>query len=91
MVLGAAQLHSATDEEAESQQFTVFLAEAATEADAARLAAAAVPADRFQALGVAEGRICCITVARSWLDGVAPYEQPGSLERFREPFTRALE
>lgn len=50
-----------------------------------------MPADRFQALGVAEGRICCIAVARSWVGGVAPYEQPGSLDRFREQFTRALE
>lgn len=85
-----AQLDPATEEEAGSQQFTVFLAEAASDADAERLAAAAVPADWFQALGVAAGRTCCVTVARSLVEGVAHYEQPGSLERFREPFTAAL-
>jgi hypothetical protein len=74
-----------------SQQLTVFLAETATEADATRLAGAALPSDWFEALGVAAGRVCCVTVARSWVDGVAPYEGPGALERFREPFTRALE
>ena len=63
-----AQLGPATDEEAESQQFTIFLAETAREA----------------------GRICAVTVARSWVKEVAAFEQPGSLERFREPFTAAL-
>ena len=85
-----AQLDPATEEEVESQQFTVFLAEAATEDDAARLAAAAVPADWFEALGVAAGRICAVTVARSQVKDVAAYEQPGSLERFREPFAATL-
>ena len=83
-------LDSAASEEADNQQLTVFLAEAATEADAARLAEAAVPSDWFEALGVAAGRICAVMVARSWVDGVAAYEQPGALERFREPFAAAL-
>jgi hypothetical protein len=85
-----AHLDPATEDEADSQQFTIFLAEAASEADAERLAAAAVPTDWFQALGLAAGRTCCVTVARSLVEGVAHYEQPGSLERFREPFDAAL-
>ena len=84
-------LDPATSQEAESQQFTIFLAKAATDADAERLAEAAVPTDWFEALGVAAGRICAVTVARSVMEGVAAFEQPGSLERFREPFTRALQ
>jgi hypothetical protein len=86
----AATLDPATSEEADSQQFSVFLAEAATDADAARLAAAAKPTDWFQALGLAAGPVCGVTIARSTVSGVAPFEQPGSLERFREPFAAVL-
>jgi hypothetical protein len=74
-----------------TQQFTVFLVEAANEKHARLLADAAVSKDWHEAFGVAHGRACAVTVARSWVDGVPPLERPGDLERFREPFARALE
>jgi hypothetical protein len=75
----------------EAQQFTVFLAEAAAEEHAALLAESAVSKEWHEALGVARGRACAVAVARAFVDGVPALEGPADLERFRAPFTRALE
>ena len=53
--------------------------------------AASVSKDWHEALGVAQGRACAVAVARAFVDGVPALEGPGDLERFRAPFTRALE
>jgi hypothetical protein len=75
---------------ADDQQMSVFLVQAASEEDAGRLAYAAVSRDWFQTLGLAHGRIACVTVARSFVEGTPAFEGAGALERFRDPFTRAL-
>jgi hypothetical protein len=75
----------------QAQQLSVFLAEAAAEQHAALLAGSAVSKDWHEALGVAHGRACAVAIARSWVDGVPALEGRGDLERFRSPFTRALE
>jgi hypothetical protein len=85
-----ATLDSEADEHAAAQHLTVFMTEVAHEGEAAGIAAAAVPTDWFQALGLAEGRIACVAVARSFVEGTPAFEGAGALERFREPFTRAL-
>jgi hypothetical protein len=75
---------------ADDQDMTVYLVQAASEEDAGRIAYAAVSRDWFQTLGLSHGRIACVTVARSFVEGTPAYEGAGALERFREPFTRAL-
>jgi hypothetical protein len=75
---------------APDQQMTVFLVQAASEEDARRIASAAVSTDWFEALGLAHGKTACVTVARSYVEGTPAFEGAGALERFREPFTRAL-
>jgi hypothetical protein len=76
--------------QAHDQHLRVFLVEAASEEEAAQLAYGAVSRDWFQTLGLAHGRIACVTVARSFVEGTPAFEGPGALGRFREPFTRAL-
>ncbi len=85
-----AALVSESDGYAEAQQMTVFLCRAASEEDAQRIADGAVSTDWFEALGLADATIACVAVARSWSEGTPALEDRGALERFREPFTRAL-
>jgi hypothetical protein len=40
------------------------------------------PTDSFSLLGNAEGRLFCLTVARSFVQGVAPFETSDGLARF---------
>jgi hypothetical protein len=81
---------SEADEYADAQHMTVFLTEVASEDDAAGIASAAVSKDWFEALGIADERTACVTVARSFVEGTPAFEGPGALERFRDSFTRAL-
>jgi hypothetical protein len=76
---------------ADDQLFLAFLAEAGDAADAATLAAAAVPARTYEALGLASGAICCVLAARSVVAGVRSVERRGSLRRFAEPLQAALD
>jgi hypothetical protein len=85
-----AALVSDADGYADAQQMTVFLCRAATEDDARRIAEGALSTDWFEALGLADATIACVAVARSWAEGTPAFEDRGALERFREPFTRAL-
>jgi hypothetical protein len=76
---------------AEDQQLLVFLADASSIEDARLLAAAAVPTESHEALGVAEGTVCCVVIGSSTVIGVPAFERDGSLERFEEPLRSALE
>jgi hypothetical protein len=95
-LLGCVSLNGALRPEAhrkaEDQQLTVFLAEAADQNDAGVIAAASSvqPGSSHEALGLADDRLCSVTVARSFVDGSPSFERSGSLERFRPSFARLL-
>ena len=84
------QLDPAAHRRAEDQQCTAFLFDAGSESDAAAIAAAALPTDGFEALGVSHAQICCVLVARSYVMRVRNYEPPGALRRFERPLADAL-
>lgn len=75
---------------AEDQHFVVFIAEAATSDDAAKLASTAKSTDSHEALGVSHGVVCCVLVARSFVMGVTAFEGPGALDRFAGPVASVL-
>jgi hypothetical protein len=76
---------------AEDQQLLVFLAEAASVDDARLLAEAAVPSESYEALGLANGAVCCVVVGSSFVVGVPAFERRGSLQRFKERLSSVLE
>lgn len=94
---GCAILHAAlrpsVHPSAKSQQFTVFLAEAASREDAQVLAAAgSVQGDSgHEGIGLANGRLVCIAIARSFVKGTPGYERSGSLDRFKPAITALLQ
>lgn len=77
----------------DSQQFTVFLVEAANESDAQALCRMAETNDspHHCELALARSRLSCLVVARSFMEGVAGYETKGSLMRFAPGLAAALE
>lgn len=76
----------------DSQQFTVFLVEAADESDAADLLRLSTMTNsvHHSNLATACGRLFCLIVARSFVEGVAGYETQGSLNRFRDAVSETL-
>jgi hypothetical protein len=69
----------------------IYLAEAATEADAATIAGAAGVRHRgAAAVGVASGRLCAIAIGASTPHGPPGPESAASLARFVPPFTDLL-
>jgi hypothetical protein len=77
---------------APDQQFTVFLAETTAPEYAEAIAAASggAAAPTHEALALAAGVLCCVAIARSFVEGVASFEQPAALERFRPRFAAVL-
>jgi hypothetical protein len=86
-----AELDPGAASTASDQQLLVFLAEAASIEDARLLAGAAVPTESFEALGLADGAVCCVVIGSSTVVGVPAFERAGSLERFEEPLRSVLE
>lgn len=74
-----------------SQQLSVFIAELEDPAAATRLAEVAMtPRTGFSALGVAEGRLFALMVARSFVQGIDAHETTESLTRFRPGLAQVL-
>jgi hypothetical protein len=74
------------------QSLLVFLAEAASEADAKAVAAAAENSTdslRTQ-IGVASGRLCAVIIQHSWMANTPPVENKHALERLRGLVERLL-
>jgi hypothetical protein len=74
------------------QALLVFIGEAASEADAREIAAAAENASSLQQteLGVASRRLCAVIIQWSWMADTPPMESARSLERLRGVFERLL-
>jgi hypothetical protein len=70
-----------------SQHFVVYLLEMKTKKAAQQLLEIArkKKPDFFCKVELAEGRLFCLIVARSWWSGVKSYETPESLARFAQP------
>jgi hypothetical protein len=85
------ELDPRTAPTARDQQLLVFLAETRSTQDARLIAAAAVPAESHEALGLANGSVCCVVIANSVVIGVPAFERDGSLQRFEEPLRSVLE
>jgi hypothetical protein len=69
---------------ARDQQLTVFLAEAVSREHAEVVASASsVQNDSHEALGLVDERLCCVAIARSYVEGSPAFEGQGALERFR--------
>jgi hypothetical protein len=85
------RMRPAASPDHDSQQLTIFLLEA-TDADAAmRLVEMAKHGRPDTALlGVAAGPLFALVVARSWVEGVASFEDTDSLARFRAPLRVVL-
>jgi hypothetical protein len=84
--------HADATAESPEQMFLAYVAECATHEDAALLTQAAKQpaASDIAAVAVSHSRLCVVVVARSTVQGVAPIETTASVERLREPLTRAL-
>ena len=66
-----------------SQQLTMFLVEAAEARFAEKLQRMSQkPADWFALLGIADQRLFCLVVGRSFVEGIGPYETRETLARF---------
>jgi hypothetical protein len=74
------------------QQFSVFPAELASESDSRRLLEIArrKKPSGYCMIALAEGRLFCLIVARSFFEGIAPFETQQSLTRFEMPMTEIL-
>ena len=85
------RLRPAADANHASQQLTVFLLEVSDAEAAQHLGIMARRGSPLAALlGVAVGRLFALIVARSWVDGVPPYETADRLTRFAVPLAAAL-
>ncbi|MBC8115838.1 MAG: hypothetical protein H7062_15745 [Candidatus Saccharimonas sp.] len=75
-----------------SQQFTIFLVETASDANSLTLHELSKRKSRLghSMLGVRSGRLFCLVVARSFMDGAAAYESTESLQRFSDGIQRIL-
>lgn len=78
---------------ADAQQLTVFVVEAADEADAASLVQWAVPVagSAHCAITWQRGRLVVLMIARSFVADVAAYEDDDTLARFRGPVAAVLD
>jgi hypothetical protein len=76
-----------------SQQFTVFLVEAENEKDAQALCqlAEATQSPAHSTLALAQGKLFCLVIARSFMLGVDTFETDESLSRFSNGLTEVLE
>jgi hypothetical protein len=87
-----AELRPAAHPTAASQLFVVFLAEAASAEDAATLvqAASSEASPPRDVLALQHEQLCCIAIARSFVESVASFERPGALGRFRPALASLL-
>ena len=85
-----ARLKPEMHDDAEAQQFTVFVAEAATPEDAMRLHSWAEVEGTHAAVSVVNGGLLGLAIARSFVADVGYHETTGAMARFREPFAGAL-
>ncbi len=76
----------------DSQQFTVFLVETANATDSEELLRISKSTTGVQHcnLGTACGKLFCLIVARSFIEGVVGYETQGSLMRFSDGVSETL-
>ena len=79
---------SATDT-AQSQQLTVFVAEAHDGDQAAALESWSL-GGAHASLASRQDAVLCLVVARSFVAGDAPYESDAALQRFASGLTRVL-
>jgi len=88
-----ADLDPAAHPHADAQRLIAFVAEAANDADAALLSMAATPGGSppHEALGLRAGNLCCVVIARSFVEGTSSFEKPDALERFSGPLSKLLE
>lgn len=85
------RLRPEVDSSYTSQQLNIFLAELPDHRLAGKLLEVSrQPSEGFWRLGVAEGRLFSLTVARSFVQGVQAYETRGSLGRFGPGIARIL-
>ncbi|HEX9854788.1 MAG TPA: hypothetical protein VGC47_05700 [Acidimicrobiia bacterium] len=87
-------LRPGTTERPEDQMFVVFMSEMRSSEDAAQIAAWATEARRpasHVGFGFSVGVVAAVVVARSTVMGVEHSESELAIERFREPFVRAVE
>lgn len=87
-------LRPGTTERPEDQMFVVFMSEMRTSEDAAQIAAWATEARRAAShvgFEFSVGVVAAVVVARSTVMGVDRFESEPAIERFREPFVRAVE
>lgn len=85
------KLRRTYDAHNDAQQFTVFVSECANEEDSLTLRSLIDPASRSATmLGIAEGPLFSLIVARSLVSGVPRYETSETIERFREPLENLL-
>jgi hypothetical protein len=87
-------LRPGTTERPEDQMFVVFMSEMRTSEDAAQIAAWATEASRQAShvgFGFSVGVVAAVVVARSTVMGIEHFESEAAIERFREPFVRAVE
>lgn len=89
----SASLRPEEHAEHDSQQFTVFLVETASESDAQTLykMAEGKRSPHHCKLALSRSRLFCLVVARSFVDGVDPYETNDSLNRFSDGLAAILE
>ena len=89
----SASLHPDKHAEHDSQQFTVFLVETAYESDAQSLLklAESNKSSNHCKTALANSRLFCLVVARSFVDGVDAYETSESLTRFSDGLAAILE
>ena len=85
-----ARLKPDVREDARAQQFTVFIAEAATPGDAMHLHSWALVAGTHAAVSVVNGTLLCLAIARSFVADVESYETTEAMARFQMPFAEAL-
>jgi hypothetical protein len=86
------QLRPEVDPSSTSQQLTIFLAELPDQRLAGKLLEMSrQPSEGFWRVGVAEGRLFSLTVARSFVQGVEAYETSESLGRFGSGIARILQ
>jgi hypothetical protein len=88
----SASLREGVHPRGESQMFTAFIVELADEQSARELLSLSrekKPTD-YHMLGVAEGRLFCLVVARSFEVGVKSFETRESLNRFSEGLAAVL-
>jgi hypothetical protein len=88
----SAHLQSDKHAQAGSQQFTIFVVQLDSRDSAEtlfQLSRSKKPKD-YCMLGAVAGRLFCLVIARSFVQGVASFESGESLNRFQNPLQDAL-